>query len=78
MRRPTDSLTTDRLALRRFTTDDLDLLVRLHTDIRVMRHAGGVQTREQSQELLTTRFLAYYEQHPGLGVWATLERSTGD
>lgn len=78
MRRPTDSLTTDRLALRRFTTGDLDLLVRLHTDIRVMRHAGGVQTREQSQELLTTRFLAYYEQHPGLGVWATLERSTGD
>ena len=78
MRRPTDSLTTERLALRRFTTDDLDLLVRLHTDIRVMRHAGGVQTREQSQELLTTRFLAYYEQHPGLGVWATLERSTGD
>jgi ribosomal-protein-alanine N-acetyltransferase len=78
MRRPTDSLTTERLALRRFTTDDLDLLVRLHTDIRVMRHAGGVQTREQSQELLTTRFLAYYEQHPGLGVWATIERSTGE
>ena len=29
MRRPTDSLTTERLALRRFTTDDLDLLVPL-------------------------------------------------
>lgn len=78
MQDPQDSLTTARLALRRFTLDDLDLLVRLHTDIRVMRHAGGLLTREQSLEVLRERTLDYYDQHPGLGTWATVERSTGD
>lgn len=78
MQDPHDSLTTERLALRRFTMDDLDLLVRLHTDIRVMRHAGGLLTREQSLEVLRERTVDYYEQHPGLGVWATIERSSGE
>lgn len=78
MQRPTDSLTTPRLALRRFTMDDLDLLVRLHTDIRVMRYAGGLLSREQSLATLRDRTVDYYERHPGLGVWATLERSTGE
>jgi ribosomal-protein-alanine N-acetyltransferase len=77
MRDPEDSLTTERLALRRFTMDDLELLVRLHTDIRVMRYAGGLLSREQSLEVLRDRTVDYYDQHPGLGVWATLERCTG-
>lgn len=78
MQDPHDSLTTARLALRRFTLDDLELLVRLHSDPRVMRYAGGLLSREQSLEVLRDRTLDYYEQHPGLGVWATIERSTGD
>lgn len=78
MQDPHDSLTTARLALRRFTLDDLGLLVRLHSDIRVMRYAGGVLSRAQTLEVLRDRTLEYYEQHPGLGVWATLERSTGE
>jgi len=75
---PQDSLTTERLALRRFTLDDLELLVRLHGDPRVMRYAGGVLSREQSRVLMQDRFLDYYQHYPGLGVWATLERSTGE
>ena len=78
MQDPRDSLTTGRLALRRFTLDALELLVRLHGDPRVMRYAGGPMSREQSLEVLRGRILEYYAQHPGLGIWATLERSTGD
>ena len=77
MQDPHDSLTTERLALRRFTMDDLELLVRLHTDLRVMRHAGGLMSREQSLEVLRDRIVEYYDTRPGLGVWATHERSTG-
>jgi RimJ/RimL family protein N-acetyltransferase len=69
--------TTERLALRRFTPGDLDLLDRMNSDAEVMRYVGGVKDRAKTEEMLKTRILAYYEQHPGLGVWATLERASG-
>jgi RimJ/RimL family protein N-acetyltransferase len=72
-----DSLTTDRLTLRRFTLGDLDLLDRLYSDPEVMRYVGGTKTRVQTETLLKTRVLEYYEKFPGLGMWATLERTTG-
>ena len=71
------SLTTERLALRRFTAQDLDLLHRLQSDPEVMRYVGGPKTRAQTEAMLKARILDYYEQHPGLGMWATLERDTG-
>jgi ribosomal-protein-alanine N-acetyltransferase len=71
------SLTTERLELRRFTLEDLDLLDRLYSDPEVMRYVGGVKTRAQTETLLKARVLDYYEQYPGLGMWATLERATG-
>jgi len=71
------SLTTDRLVLRRFTWEDLDLLDRLQSDPEVMRHVGGIKTRAQTEAQLESRILDYYEQYPGLGMWATLERATG-
>ena len=70
-------LETGRLALRRFTLDDLDTLARLHADPAVTRYLGGVKDRATTEAQLRTRILDYYEQHPGLGVWATLERATG-
>ena len=70
-------LTTERLALRRFTQGDLDWLVELHSDRDVMRYLGGVKDRAQTEELLNTRILQYYDEHPGLGVWVTVERATG-
>ncbi|MCE5233873.1 MAG: GNAT family N-acetyltransferase [Mizugakiibacter sp.] len=66
-----------RLALRRFTVADRALLYRLHRDPRVMRFAGGVLDRAASEAMLHERILDYYAQHPGLGVWATLERASG-
>lgn len=77
MKDPHGSLTTPRLALRRFTPDDLELLHGLNGDPEVMRFCGGVLTREKSEEMLRVRVLDYYEQNPGLGIWATIERATG-
>ena len=72
-----DGLATARLKLRRFTTDDLPLLQALNSDVEVMRYLGGVETAEQTCEALHGRILSYYDQHPGYGVWATLERDSG-
>ena len=74
---PDDSLVTDRLLLRRFTLADLDRLDRLATDPRVMEFLGGVKDRTATETMLRVRILDYYDQHPGLGIWATVERATG-
>ena len=68
---------SERLALRPFTTDDLDLLDRMNSDPEVMQYVGGTKTREETQIVLRDRILAYYDQNPGLGIWATIERSSG-
>lgn len=73
-----DGLATRRLVLQRFRADDLDLLSRLQSDPAVMRYLGGVMTRDKSEEMLRERMLDYYALHPGLGVWKTLERSSGE
>jgi RimJ/RimL family protein N-acetyltransferase len=69
-------LTTERLALRRFTPDDLVWLAELYADNEVTRYLGGVKARPQIEEMLQTMILDYYEQHPGLGIWLTVERET--
>lgn len=70
-------LTTERLALRRFTADDLDWLVELYSDPDVTRYLGGVMDRARTEKLLNVRILQYYDEHPGLGVWMTVERASG-
>jgi [ribosomal protein S5]-alanine N-acetyltransferase len=70
-------LTTARLALRRFTPADFEWLHGINGDAEVKRHMGGPATRAQTEALLRDRILGYYEQHPGLGIWVTLERATG-
>lgn len=77
MKNATDSLTTPRLRLRRFTPYDLDFLLRINSDEHVMRYAGGVKTRRQTEELLEVRILRYYADNPGLGVWVTVEQASG-
>ena len=71
-------LTTERLALRRFTPADLDWLADLYSDPDVTRYLGGVMDRARVEDLLSTRILQYYEEHPGLGIWVTVERSTAE
>jgi RimJ/RimL family protein N-acetyltransferase len=78
MTEPSCWLTTERLALRRFTPADIDWLVELYSDRDVTRHLGGVKTRAQTQAFLETRVLQYYDENPGLGIWMTVERARGE
>jgi ribosomal-protein-alanine N-acetyltransferase len=71
-------LTTERLALRRFTPDDLDWFAALYADPDVTRYLGGVRDRAAAADLLHNRILRYYDEHPGLGIWITRERATGE
>lgn len=68
---------TERLALRRFAPDDLDWLADLYADADFARYLGGTKTRAQVEEMFATRILAYYDAHPGLGIWVTLARESG-
>ena len=70
-------LTTERLALRRFVPADLDWLAELYSDRDVVRYLGGVKDRVKAEEFMNTRILRYYDEHPGLGVWMTVERASG-
>jgi RimJ/RimL family protein N-acetyltransferase len=73
-------LETDRLTLRRFTEDDVDNLVDLDGDPDVMHFLnGGKPTpREVIRNEMLPRFLEYDERSAGYGVWAAIEKSSGD
>jgi RimJ/RimL family protein N-acetyltransferase len=70
-------LQTPRLTLRRLLPGDLDALAALYADEETRRHLpDGPLTRAQTQEELE------WHQHghpddPRLGLWATVERSSG-
>ncbi len=72
-------LETERMILRRFTTDDADLLFELDNDPDVMRyHSPGVPVpREEIVGETLPAFLAYYERSVGYGFWAAIDRSSG-
>ena len=73
-------LETDRLVLRRFTESDVDNLFNLDGDPEVMRFlTGGKPTpRDVIRNETLPRFLHSYERFEGFGVWAAIERSTGE
>ncbi len=75
----TPYLQTERLDLRAFTPGDVDHLFALDSDPEVMRYiSDGSPTpmRVVQQELLP-KVLRVYENGE-LGVWAAIERDTGD
>jgi RimJ/RimL family protein N-acetyltransferase len=80
MREHDHTLETPRLVLRRFTDAavDLDAYCALYADPEVAVHVGGVQTRAVGEQTFRQRVLDYYPQHPGLGIWATFERASGE
>ncbi len=71
---------TERLVLRRFTEADADDLFDLHGDSEVMRFLTGGRPTPRDVILNETlpRFLRSYERFEGFGVWAAIERSTGE
>jgi RimJ/RimL family protein N-acetyltransferase len=73
-------LETERLVLRRFTEADADNLFDLDGDSEVMRFLTGGKPTPRDVILNETlpRFLRSYERFEGFGVWAAIERSTGE
>ena len=70
-------LETDRLVLRKFTVDDLDLLIELDGDPQVMRfiNNGSPVDRADVAEALDW-WLGYYDRYDGYGFWAAIEKAT--
>jgi RimJ/RimL family protein N-acetyltransferase len=71
-------LTTDRLVLRRFTEADVDNLVELDADPRVMEFlTGGTPTpRAHIEDRVLPAILRYYPLGPA-GCWAAQDRASG-
>ena len=69
---------TGRLVLRRFTPDDLELVVDLDGDPQVKRYIDGgapVDRREVAETLQW--WLGYYDRGERYGFWAAIEKSSG-
>jgi RimJ/RimL family protein N-acetyltransferase len=73
-------LETERLRLRRFTPDDVELLVELDSDPEVMRFINGGRPtpREDIENEILPRILSYYERFDAYGYWAAEEKTTGE
>lgn len=70
-------LETERLLLRHFVPEDLPALYALYRDPEMRRHyPDGVRTLEETREELEW-FLNGHPRHPELGLWATIERTSG-
>ena len=72
-------LQTERLVLRQFTENDIDVLVELDGDPDVMHFiTGGLPTpREEIVSEILPAFLDYYGRSAGYGFWAAIEKATG-
>jgi RimJ/RimL family protein N-acetyltransferase len=71
-------LETGRLILRHLLPEDLDGLFALYSDPLVRRYfPEGTLTYEETKEELQW-FLHGHPQHPELGLWATILKSTGE
>ena len=73
-------LETERLVLRQFTESDADNLFDLDGDPEVMRYlTGGAGTpRDVIRDIVLPAFLRSYEGLDGFGVWAAIEKASGD
>lgn len=70
-------LETERLVLRQFTVNDVDNIIDLNSDPDVVRFTADRQTdRSAILALMLPKWLKYYEQYDGYGVWAVEEKST--
>ena len=71
-------LETPRLALRRFVSEDLAALYALYRDPEIRQYfPDGTRTLDETREELEW-FRHGHPKYPELGLWATVERSSGD
>ena len=72
-------LQTPRLLLRSLEPDDLDALYALYRDPEIRRYfPDGTRTLDETRDELTWHAQGQGDpEHPQLGLWATVERSSG-
>jgi RimJ/RimL family protein N-acetyltransferase len=71
-------LETERLLLRQFTRDDLDLVVELDGDPDVMRFINNGQPVDLAEVTENLEWwLTYYDCYAGYGFWAAIEKASG-
>ena len=72
-------LETERLVLRRFAPDDVDVATALDSDPAVMRYINGGRPtpRDEIRDIYLASWLEYYEAGDRWGFWAALEKDTG-
>lgn len=69
-------LHSDRLTMKPFTQDDLDLSLEMFTDPTVVKYAGGVMSKREILESV-----ANWTRRGGngcIGIWTITDRSTGE
>lgn len=72
-------LTTPRIVLRRFTTDDALDLYELDGDPEVMRYISRTRTPlAHIRDVVLPGIIRRYEEFPGFGMWAAHDRETGE
>ena len=71
-------LESERLVLREFTPDDLQLLVELDSDPEVKRYIdnGAPVDRDELTSMLQT-WIGWSARSPGYGTWAAIEKASG-
>ena len=71
-------LNTERLVLRHFEQEDLEPLYELYRDPEIRKfYPDGTRTLDETRGELNW-FVRGHPNHPELGLWATMERSSGD
>ncbi len=71
-------LETSRLRIREFTLDDVDDLLEINSDPRVLKYIDPTRTTSREKEIEEVgRIRQEYIDTPGLGVWAVDEKSSG-
>jgi len=72
-------LQTGRLVLRRFTSEDAQLLYELDNDPDVMHfiNLGAPVPRAEVDDIILPAFLSYYQRVDGFGFWAAIEKQSG-
>ena len=68
---------TERLRLRPFRLTDTEAMHRVFGDAQVMRFGDGVQTPQWVHDWLC-RCLETYQQKPGTGPWAVVEKRSAE
>lgn len=72
-------LETERLVLRRFTPDDVEVATALDADPAVMRYINGGRPtpRDEIRDDYLPAWIAYYAAGDRYGFWAAIEKPSG-